>query len=476
MMLYTAADRRLRVLDYVGPSSRNASLDAFGSEGEKNYGPKSPLVPSAGAGWLTAHAEHGMLDLATIFKPAIEYATDGVPLTVKNAWFYENAFNAGNLTEQTTSVFMPGNRPPASGEIIRQPLLAAMYERLIEGGIESFYRGEIAKEIVDSVQAQGGLLDREDLAEYLPVWKEPLSIGYRGYTIACPPPPCSGFQYLQSLKMLEGFDLAGSGQNSADSLHTLAEAFKLSVADRIAYTTSPCINSEELVSAEYASDRAQLIDAQRAHRSEGDRYRGPRAEGVIEPGDPARALKECTTHFDVVDAEGNAVAVTQSLGDGFGSGVMAGEAGIMLNNFGYWFDFDPESPNAIGPGKQIEMCMAPAAVLQEDRLFMVIGTPGSFGILQTTPQMISNVIDHQYSIQAAIEAPRIKATGETNLEIETRISDEVREELTGRGHAMQPLGDWSHLVGGGQGIMIDPESGARMGGADPRRDGYAIGW
>jgi gamma-glutamyltranspeptidase/glutathione hydrolase len=203
---------------------------------------------------------------------------------------------------------------------------------------------------------------------------------------------------------------------------------------------------------------------------------GPRAAGVIEPGDPSRALKECTTHFDVVDAEGNAVAVTQSLGDGFGSGVMAGETGIMLNNFGYWFDFDPHSPNVLGPRKQIEMCMAPAAVLKDERLFMVIGTPGSFGILQTTPQMISNVLDHHYSIQAAIEAPRIKAIGETALEIESRIPEDVRNDLAARGHDLRPLGDWSHFVGGGQGIMIDPETGAKMGGADPRRDGYAIAW
>ncbi|CAN5896128.1 gamma-glutamyltransferase [soil metagenome] len=476
MLIYTAADRQLRVLDYVGPSSRNASLDAFSTEADKNYGAKSPLVPSACAGWLTAHTEHGSLDLGAIFKPAIEYAADGVPLTVKNTFYYNGAFHAGNLTGQTRGVFMPGNRPPASGECIRQPLLASMYERLIEGGIESFYRGELATQIIESVQAQGGLLDAGDLADYQPVWKQPLQISYRGYSIACPPPNCSGIQYLQSLKMLEGFDLAGSGQNSADSLHLMAETFKLSVADRIAYTTSPCLKTDEMLSAGYAAGRALLIDRQHARRSEGERYMGSREAGVIEPGDPARMLRECTTHFDVVDAAGNAVAVTQSLGDGFGSGVMAGDTGIMLNNFGYWFDFDAESPNVIGPRKQIEMCMAPAAVLKDDRLFMVIGTPGSFGILQTTPQMISNVIDHQFSIQAAIESPRIKAVGETALEIETRVPEEVRNELTARGHELRLLGDWSHMVGGGQGIMMDPQTGAKMGGADPRRDGYAIAW
>jgi gamma-glutamyltranspeptidase/glutathione hydrolase len=155
---------------------------------------------------------------------------------------------------------------------------------------------------------------------------------------------------------------------------------------------------------------------------------------------------------------------------------MAGETGLMLNNFGYWFDFHPDSPNVIGPNRNIEMCMAPAAILRDDKLFMVIGTPGSFGILQTTPQMISNVIDHGFSIQAAIEAPRIKATVGTQLQIETRIPTEVRDGLSALGHDLQPIGDWSPLVGGGQGIMIDPDTGAYCGGGDPRRDGYALAW
>jgi gamma-glutamyltranspeptidase / glutathione hydrolase len=266
------------------------------------------------------------------------------------------------------------------------------------------------------------------------------------------------------------------GQNTVETLHTLAETFKIAVADRIAYTTNPRIDLETLLSDAYTTDRRAMIDRERAARVQGERYRGARPEGTIAPGDPRLALKECTTHFDVIDEEGNAVAVTQSLGDGFGSGIMTGELGFMLNNFGYWFDFDPESPNVIGPSRNIEMCMAPAAIFHDDKLFSVIGTPGSFGILQTTPQMISNLIDHGYSIQAAIEAPRIKATVDTQLEIETRIPVEVRDGLTALGHDLQLIGDWSTLVGGGQGIMIDPDTGAYCAGADPRRDGYALAW
>ncbi len=476
MLIYTARERNLRVLDYVGPSSRHAALSAFASEHEKSYGAKAPLVPSAAAGWLTAHSTYGSMSLASVFLPAIEYATQGVPLTVKNAWFYDMMFKAGNLTDMTKAVFMPSGKAPVAGEVIRQPKLARTFMRVAEGGIESFYRGQLAAEIVESIQAQGGLIDAEDMASYSPVWKEPVKRGYRGYVVACPPPPCSGWQYLQSLGMMEGFDIPAAEHSSADHLHTLAEIFKLAVADRIAYTTHPCINLQELLSDFYLAERAQLIDADHAARVQGDRYRGVPPEGSIPAGDPSRALRECTTHFDVIDVEGNVVSVTQSLGDGFGSGVMAGETGLMLNNFGYWFDFDPASPNVIGPGRHIEMCMAPAAMFRDERLFGCIGTPGSFGILQTTPQMISNLIDFEYSIQAAIEAPRIKAVSGTTLEIETRITSEVRDALTRRGHQLEHLGDFSNMVGGGQGIMIDPDTGVFAAGADPRRDGYALAW
>jgi gamma-glutamyltranspeptidase/glutathione hydrolase len=376
----------------------------------------------------------------------------------------------------TNAFFMPSGKPPRAGEVIRQPKLAATYARLAREGKESFYRGTMAKEIVASIRAQGGILDEDDLANYQPIWKEPIGIDYRGYSINCPSPNCSGWQYLQALKMLEAYDLDAMGQGSTETLHTLAEVFKLAVADRIAYTTNPCIDLDSLLSNSYTANRRELIDAGHAATVEGERYRGARPEGAIAPGDPRLALKECTTHFDVVDADGNAVSVTQSLGDGFGSGVMTGDLGFMLNNFGYWFDFDPESPNVIGPGAEIEMCMAPAAILRDGKLFMVIGTPGSFGILQTTPQMISNVIDHGYSIQAAVEAPRIKATEGATLQIETRVPEAVRDELAALGHDLELVGDWSTLLGGGQGIMIDPDSGVYCGGGDPRRDGYALAW
>ena len=195
-------------------------------------------------------------------------------------------------------------------------------------------------------------------------------------------------------------------------------------------------------------------------------------------GDPYAWLKsECTTHFDTIDADGNAVAVTQSLGGGFGSQMVVPGTGLALNNFMNWFDLEPQSPNAIGPAKKNEMCVSPVQIWDGDGLRLLIGTPGSYGILQTTPQMIMNVFDHGMNVQAAIEAPRLTATHPgTLVNVETRIPDPVLRALERRGHEFNRLGDWSPGVGGGQGIMVDPDSGAFMGGADPRRDGYAIGW
>lgn len=481
LMHYDAKDREVRVLNYNGNAPKAATLDAFKNRQEQEHGPKSPMLPAACGGWLTALETKGTLDRATVFAPAIEYAELGIPLTTKNEHFFRQALRGGHLTELTRSVFIPGGEAPPAGTIIRQPLLAETFRRVVDGGMDTFYRGSLGREIVAAVRAQGGLISEADLEEFEPFWEAPASIDYRGYTVHTAPPPCSGIQYLQSLKLAERFDLAEMGHNSAATIHVILEAMKIATADRIHYASlCAACPTDELLSPEYIAARSALIDERNVGFSEGERYDSrlddPRA---IRPGSlrSTHKVPESTTHFDVIDGAGNAVAVTQSLGDGFGSGVMAGSTGIMLNNFNYWFDSNPNSPNVIGPGKTIEMCMAPAALTHGDgALFGVIGTPGSFGILQTTPQMIMNVIDHGFSVQAAIEAPRVRAYEATTIEVEARIGKEVRDDLIRRGHTIRLLDEWSVLVGGGQGALVDPDSGALYGGADPRRDGVALGF
>lgn len=477
MLIYTAADRRLRVLDYNGPAPRAASREAYAGIADKDHGPKSPLVPGAAGGWLTAHETHGRLERAAVFAPAIDYAARGVPLTIKNEMYFRTAAAAGHLEPEAREVFLPGGEVPPAGAVLSQPMLAQTFRDVVDGGKDVFYRGAIARRIAAAVQAKGGLLTEDDLAAFEPVWQEPIATDYRGYAVHCPPPPCSGIQYLLTLNMLEAEDVGRMGHNTPATVHLLAETMKLAVADRIAYAPRPEAPVAGLLAKAYAAERRALIDPDRAAPGEGERFDG-RVVGpdTVTAGAPALAIPECTTHFDVVDGDGNAVSVTQSLGDGFGSGVMAGDTGVMLNDFCRWFDLDPASPNLIEPGKKAEMCLAPAMVLRDGAPFLVIGTPGSFGIMQTTPQMISNVIDHQMSIQAAIEAPRFKTVQGTELMIETRIPEATRQELMRLGHTLHLLGDWSWQVGGGQGILIDPDTGVLQGGADPRRDGYAMGW
>jgi gamma-glutamyltranspeptidase/glutathione hydrolase len=472
LLLSTARDRRVRILDYCGPAPWGANPEAFATLAEKDTGPKAATVPGALAGWLTALATAGTLDPATVFAPAIEYAERGVPVTLLAASF--TAAASQRLTPGAREIYCPGGQPPVAGMILRNPQLAATYRQIATEGLGAFYGGSLGRRFVEAIAAQGGLLAARDLEDWQPEWQEPVSTTYRDYRIVSVPPPGQGFQCLQTLNILEGFDLAAAGQNSAETIHLLAEALKLAVADRVAYAGRPDLPISGLLSKDYAAQRRGLIDRERAQRSEGERFGGLTGPDVIAAGNPFDFVRECTTHFDVVDAEGNAVSVTQSLGAFYGSGVLAGDTGIMLNNFLFWAELDPASPVVVAPRKRLGTRMSPTAIFHDDRLLALLGTPGSFGIPQTTTQMISNLLDHGYSIQAAIEAPRIRTYTGTTLEIEGRVPTEVRDELTRRGHDLRVIPDWSPLVGGGQGLMIDPESGAFMGGADPRRDGYAI--
>ena len=340
-----------------------------------------------------------------------------------------------------------------------------------------FYRGEIADKIIKHLQQTGGIITAEDLANFEPEWQAPIYTTYRDYKIYAPPLPCQGVQFLETLNIMEGYDVAGMGHNTAATLHRFIEAAKLATADRAEFVGLENPPAAGLIAKGFAAQRREAIGPT-ARPSGGERYTAQKMKGEVLAGDPtAWMTSECTTHFDAIDAEGNAVAVTQSLGDGFGSAVVIPETGIALNDFIGWLDREPTSPNAIGPAKKMEMCMSPAQVWDKNGLRLLIGTPGSYGILQTTPQMIMNVLDHKLNIQAAIEAARLTATNPGRLvNVETRIPDAVLIELEQMGHQFNRLGDWSAAVGGGQGIEIDPETGSFMGGADPRRDGYVIGW
>ena len=476
MHIYSADRKTHKILDYIGLTPKATDIQLF-DEAAKVQGALSPLVPGACAGWFEALARYGTMEAADVFLPAIEYAEHGFPLTAIGHAFFDRCMGCLLPFPSSAETYLHDGKAPAVGALLRQPDIARTFRALATDGPELFYTGEIGRKIVEFVQSHGGLLTKDDLAENRPVWIDPVHVDYRGYRVFTPPPPCQAIQFLETLKIMEGYDVATIGHNTVQTLHYFIEAAKQATADRAEYAALENPPTNGLLSSGYAAQRRDLI-AERAQPSGGVRYTSDKMQAEVTAGDPFAWMQtECTTHFDTIDASGNAVAVTQSLGGGFGSGMVVPETGIALNNFMSWFDLNPESPNAIGPSKKNEICLSPVQIWDEGGLRLLIGTPGSYGILQTTPQMIMNVIDHKMNIQAAIEAPRVIATNPGYLvNAETRIPDAVLRELERRGHEFNRVGEWNAGLGGGQGIMVDPEFGTFMGGADPRRDGYAIGW
>jgi len=257
------------------------------------------------------------------------------------------------------------------------------------------------------------------------------------------------------------------------------EAVKLCITDRIEHAGDPDYIQaplKGLLSQDYASHQKRRIDPTRAALVSGEHYALPRPEGALKPGSPEEFDGGMTTHFAVADRDGNVVSVTQTLGGSFGCGAAMGNTGIFLNNMASYFELDETSPNRIGPGKRVDFVVAPTQTMKDGRFLLSMGTPGSYGILQTTPQFLMNVLEFGLNIQQAIDAPRFRYTTERNVDMEEHFPIQLRTEMTRRGHMVNVIDKWSMAVGGAQGILADAEQGTFQGGADPRRDGYALGW
>ncbi len=468
-----ASKGTVRTLDYCGRTPLAASREALLDPATREGGLRSCLTPGACGGWLELLESCGRMDRASVFAPAIELADGGFAVTAKNAKFISDV--VPRILPTGARVILAGGHAPLPGEILVQKDLARTFQRVVEGGREVFYRGDLGGEICRFVREEGGLLSEADLEGFDTEWVEPISTDYRGYEVICPPPPCSGFQILETLNMLEAHDLGAMGHLSEDALHLLIEACKLANADRVEYAAAESPPLEGLLSKAYARKRLELI-GDRAAVGRGEYYRDDHLPGEVTPGTGADWVNECTTHFDVVDAEGNAAAITQSLGSGFGSGAILGQTGVFANNFLKWADVVPGSPNCVVPNKKIDMCLTPCQIHRDGRLVAALGTPGSWGIQQTTVQFMTNALDYGMNIQAAIEAPRFRLEFPgKRLHLEARVPASTHQALTQRGHEIDLVPEWSPTVGGAQGITVDPESGAMMGGADPRRDGYVLG-
>jgi gamma-glutamyltranspeptidase/glutathione hydrolase len=473
LLLFLGRSRERKVLNFMGRTPYAARPETC-SEADLQKGPKSCLVPGNFAGWWEALRIHGRLQPGVVFTPAIRLAEEGFPLTHRGAAFFTE--HRARLTSAALAVFCPGGEVPRPGTALSHKALAATLRRLAAEGPDPLYRGDIGRRVCEAAQAAGGWLTPEDLAAFRVEWIDPVVSTFRGDEVTSVPPPAAGPQVLETLNILEGFDLKALGHNSAEALHLIIEAVKLAMADRVAYQALADPPAAGLVSKGYAATQRARIDRERAAVSGGERFFPESLPGEVTPGDPYGYGREHTTHFSVVDAEGNAASITQTLGSPFGSGFLAGETGILLNNLLMWNDLDPRSPNVLAPHRTVETRMAPTQVFRDGRVLVAIGTPGSYGIPQTTTQMLLNVLEYGMNIQAAIEAPRVRVYRDRAVDAEARIPAEVRAALALRGHAIRDLPEWSWVVGGGQAVFVDPATGALAGGADPRRDGYAMGW
>jgi gamma-glutamyltranspeptidase / glutathione hydrolase len=472
MFISRARGRERHVLDFIGRAPRAAD-PARVTEDELAGGPKSCATPGNLGGWLAALDRFGSMPRPRVLAPAIELCESGVPLTFMNVRFFEQARATLERSAEAQRLYL-GNGGLRPGRVVAYKELAGTLRQIAEGGAEVFYRGPIARAIARAVQEAGGWLSEADLAAFSPEWREPIPITYRGWEVCSVPPPFSAFQMLETLNILEGVDVARWGHNSVDYLHHLIEAIKLASADRLAYAYGDNVPVRGLISKAYAASQRARIDPARAAVSEGERFNPTRLPGQIGEGHPASFINEQTTHFACADAEGTVVSVTQTLGVPFGSGFAVPGTGLVLNNILKWMDRDPASPNVLRPGRKAGTMMSPMQVFREGAFALSIGTPGSYGILQTQPQMLLNALEFGMNVQEAIEAPRVRVYRDRLVDAEARVGAETREGLSRRGHQVNVIDEWSWVVGGGQGIVRDPESGALMAGADPRRDGYAV--
>ena len=515
IMAYRAGADQLRVCNGTGAAPYAATPERY-RDGIPMKDIMSVSVPGLLNAWLDAHEAYGRLPLAEVLAPAIALADDGFPVT-----HYLSAAIAGDalLCEFPTSraVFTRSGSgtPLQPGDILRQADLARTLSAIAAQGRDAFYRGPIGEAIVRFSDSQGGLLTMADLNDCRARWQEPIATEYRGHIVYEAPPNSSGHILLQELNIIRDYDLAAMRFGSPESIHLMVEAKKLAFADREAYVADPDyvnVPLEGMLSAEYARRRAAGIDPEQAATTvkAGDPWAfQPAAAGraVIAASAPRRGPRheqEDTTCFVVADREGNAVCQLQSIQSGWGSSLIAGDTGILLNNRMTYWHLDPGHVDYLQPGKRVRHTMNPVMVFRQNaaapagngssagavprrQLLYALGTPGADCQVQSNMQVLANLIDYGMTLQEAVEAPRWKHiqdgtestvphTAENRLLMEGRFSDAAMRRLRAMGHPVHQLDAWDGVTGREMALYIDPDTGAIHGAADPRYDGYAAGY
>lgn len=475
-LIYDAGKNVVRCLDGGGRAAASASAAWFRDQGHKEIPfrgilPATLTTPGAVASWVEAHREYGRLPLGRDLEAAIGYARDGFPVTERLAGWIESVAADLKPHGETMAIVMPDGKPPRAGSKLFNPDLARTLSALAEGGHPGFYEGAVAQELARFSKEHGGFFDAADLGAQTARWGDPLKGTYRDVTIYETPAPTQGFTVLEMLNLLEPFELHKKACLGADHVHLMVQAKQIAYYDRDHHLADPAfgkVPTDILISRAYADTRRSLMDPARAV-----------------PWDKIPSygsLNGDTVFIAAVDKDGNAVALINSLYGVFGSCVVAGNTGVVLQNRSAYFSLDPAHPNCVAPGKTPLHTLIASLAFRGDKLWGVVGCMGADGQPQIHAQTYVSMIDFGRNIQEAVEAPRWLsgrfALGEARdtLHIESRFPPETIDELARRGHPIDRWGAFNELAGHAHGITIDPHSGLRMGGADPRSDGAAIGY
>jgi gamma-glutamyltranspeptidase / glutathione hydrolase len=470
MMVYSAKAKKLEALNASGRAPKALTAERVTALGHKQMptsGMETITVPGAFDGWVTLLEKHGTMKLPDLLAPAIALAENGFPVMEKTVADWIPEVEKLRRTPASASTYLVNGEAPKPGDIFVQKNLARTLRTLAAGGRDAYYRGEIGRAIVDYCQKNGGYLTMEDLAEHKSTWVEPISTSYRDHTLYEFPPNNQGLTALLLLNILEGIDLQSMRNDPERYYHTLIEATKIAFADRNRYIADPAfakVPVQELLSKDYAAKRRALINP--------DKAIDPPAYGEVKMGSD-------TTYFTVVDKDRNAVSFINSIFNSFGSGIVAGETGIMLHNRGTGFVLQADHPNRLQPGKRPFHTLIPAMVFKDGRLLMTYGVMGGDIQAQGHAQVLINLIDRGLNLQQAIDAPRIRYIAGRGVMLEDTLGASVIAALVARGHerVLPPAGIMHRaLMGGGQAIMIDPRTNALLGASDIRKDGLAIGY
>ncbi len=468
-LYYDARSGQITALNGSGRAPAALTLEDLRNEGMTEIHPHSAhsvTVPGTVRGWADLLERHGRMTLADVLAPAIDYAEQGYPVSPLIADAWKRSAQAFRPVDSPHD-YLPDGEPPRAGQVVRLPALARTLRAIAQGGPAAFYEGPIAEAIASRVQAAGGRLTVEDLQAHTSTWETPIWIDYRGVRVYECPPNGQGLAALLALNIIKGLEgVPFHRTQSATRLHLMIEAMRLAFADARQYVADPAfthIPIEALLSEAYAAERRALISTDAAIR---------------EPGFGNPIAADDTVYLTVADPEGNACSFINSLYMGFGSGLVAREVGVALQNRGALFSLDPAHPNRLEPGKRPYHTIIPAMATQDGALFASFGVMGGFMQPQGHLQVVSALVDAAMDPQSALDRPRFclmggEAAGQVALE--EGFDFDVMAELAALGHQIVPVGGLNrNLFGGGQVILRDPETGTLWGGSDPRKDGAAV--